>query len=359
MIFDSGVFDQDLIEDYLTHFTLDAILQEIQKPASFQVGAFFGDTHTQSLQVDARIFKPTASFLVDTVFILAKDDPRFQESIINAILWSYGRTIEDLSEAISIMGLRLQLPYATSDDLDLYWATMLGLKRRYNESDEDFRTRLSTRLAIMKSSGTKPECEAILNHALGMRDAVDLQTYWPGDVRVVWKSYAAMRQAQAKYAMVQELLNTMLAAGVSWSTAFPYIEQSVDVFLSGKHSWPFQVDTGLSKEKEALQLVRTEFFNQGQASQDVDANLETWNTASLQVQTLLIARNSMLIQADAMAEARVPKDMLVDSMLRQDRAKAQQVDAIAEAAKQDAYQVDYLSEATRRGFMQVVTELAA
>lgn len=360
MIFDSGVFDQDLIEDYLTHFTLDTILEEIQKPVSFQVGAFLGNIHNKSLQVDARIYKLFKSFSVDTVLVLGKDDPRFQESIINAVLWSYGRATEDLSEAISIMGLRLQLPYATSDDLDLYWATMLGLKRRYNESDEEFRTRLSTRLAIMKGSGTKPECEAILNHALGMRDAVDLQPYWPGDVRVVWKSYAAMRQAQTKYALVQELLNTMLAAGISWSTAFPYFEQSVDVLVSGKHSWPFQADTGISKRKEALQLVRTDFFDQGEASQEADVNLETQHLARLQVQTHLIARNSKTIQVSTMAEARVLKSVQADAVLKQSRSKAQLFDAIAEATKQDAYhKVDWLSETTRHGFMQISMELAA
>lgn len=359
MIFDSGIFDQDLIEDYLTHFTLDAILEEIQKPATFQVDGFFGETHTKSFQVDTHIYQFFKSFFADTVLVFGRDDPRLQESIINAILWSYGRAVEDLSEAISLMGLRLQLPYAASGDLDLYWATMLGLKRRYNESNEDFRTRLSTRLAIMKSSGTKPESEAILNHALGMRDAVDLQPYWPGDVRVVWKSYAAMRQAQAKYAMVQELLNTMLAAGISWSTAFPYFEQPIDALFSGKHSWPIQVDAGISKEKEALLLVRTEFYNQGEAPQDIDVNLEIPHAAIQRLQSHLIAKNSKSISVEAMIEARIPKDMQADVVLKQTRSKAQLMDAIAEATKQDAYKVDWLSEATRRGFMQVVMELAA
>ncbi len=176
MIFDSGVFDEEAIEDLLQYYTLDSILEAIAKPASYQIGTNLGNVHAAPYHITTSILRPFASYSLDCILIMDKNDPRFVESIINAVLWSYARASEELSQAISMMGLRLQLPYAVPEDLDLYWSRILRLKRRYGESDEDFRERLATRLAIMKSSGTKSECEAILDHILGLPGGSRLET---------------------------------------------------------------------------------------------------------------------------------------------------------------------------------------
>ena len=357
MIFDEGTFDQDLVEDFLQHYTLDTILEAIKKPVSYQIDAFVGNAHELTYLLDVNICQPFTTYQLDAVLILDRNNPKFQESIINAIIWSCGRATAKLSEAISTMGLRLQLPYATTDDLDLYWAKILGMKRRYNEPDEDFRKRLTTRLAIMKSSGTKPECEAILNNILGMPNAVNLQTYWPAEVRVNWNSFWAMKTAEANYTVVKEALDEMIVAGVSWSTSFPYKSYDLDVNLIGQHSWPYSVDANLSHSKDCTYLLRTDIFDSGESSYDLDGCLETSHSLLERLDVLVRADKGKTQLLDANISESHPKSYQNDAVLVQNRSQNDEVDAILEATQIDFYHLDMLAEVVHRGFYMLSTEL--
>ena len=359
MIFDDGTFDQDLVEDFLQHYTLDAILEQIKKPTSYQIDAVIGNIHSLNYLLDVNIYRPFTTYQLDAVLILDRNNQKFQESIINAIIWSCGRATAKLSEAISTMGLRLQLPYATTDDLDLYWAKILGMKRRYDEPDEDFRKRLTTRLAIMKSSGTKPECEAILNNILGMPNAVNLQTYWPAEVRVNWNSFWAMKTAEANYTVVKEALDEMIVAGVSWSTSFPYKSYDLDVNLIGQHSWQYSVDTNLSHQKSCQYLLRTDLFDTGIKSYDLDACLETSHSHLDSLDALVRADRSKTERLDLNVSESHPKSYQNDAVLVQNRSQNDEVDAIIEASGIDFYHLDMLAEVAHRGFYMLSTELVA
>jgi hypothetical protein len=257
------------------------------------------------------------------------------------------------------MGLRLQLPYATTDDLDLYWAKILAMKRRYNEPDEDFRRRLTTRLAIMKSSGTKPECEAILNSILGMVNAVDLKTYWPAEVRVKWNSFWAMKTAEANLAVIEEALDGMLAAGVSWSTSFPYKSFNLDANLIGKHSTSYSIDAAISREKFCTYLLRTDIFEQGSVSQDLDACLEMPHFTQQILDALVRADKSRTELLDVNIAKSHLASYQTDAVLKQKCIKTEEVDATLEATLVDYYHLDMLAEVAHRGFYMLTTNLVA
>jgi hypothetical protein len=359
MLFDDGVFDQDMVEEFPRFYTLDAILEEIAKPISYQMDVAFGNIRSVPYLLDVNFYNPVTSYLLDAVLVLDGNDPRFQETIINAIIWSCGRTSAKLSTAISTMGMRLMLPYATTDDLNLYWSKILGAKRRYNEPDEDFRRRLITRLAISKCSGTKPECEEILNNILGMENAVDLQTYWPAEVRVTWNSFYSMKAAETNFNAIKEALDEMLAAGVSWSTAFPYIQYNLDVNLLGPHSQPYSVDANISRIKDCTYLLRTDLFDTGTDSYDLDACLETPHSFQERLDTLIRADRSKTALLDANVSENHPKSYQNDAVLVQDRTKTEEVDAILEASGIDYYHLDMPAEVAHRGFYMLSTELVA
>jgi hypothetical protein len=361
MIFDEGVFDEDLIEDFLQHYTVDAIIEAVNQPVSYSIDAYCGDNHTLVYRIDGVIRQPRASssYLLDAILIMEKNDPRFQESIINAIIHSYSGAVEELRQAIATMGLRLQLPYAISEDLDQYWAKMLGLRRRYGEPDEDFRSRLITRLAIMKSSGTKAECETILNRILGMQDAVDLKTYWPAEVRVNWTSFQAMITAEEKYESVKAALDTMLAAGVSWSTAFPYKQYNVDALLEGRHSVNCSVDCFASNQKSALYLVRTDIFDTGSASAEIDACLETMHQVTERLDALVHAWRTKAVQVDANIEEPHREDYSVDSILKRKKTLDYNMDMISEADRIESYRIDGMAEGGRRSSYLVMVAISA
>lgn len=348
MIFDEGIFDEDLIEDFLQHYTVDAIIEAVNKPISYSVDAYCGDNHTLNYLVDAIIRRPYTSYLVDAILVMEKNESRFQESIINAIIHSYSHAVADLRGAIATMGLRLRLQYATADDMDQVWAKMLGLRRRYGEADEVFRSRLLTRLAIMKSSGTKAECESIINNILGMQDAVDLKAYWPAEVRVNWTSFQAMITAEERYDVLKEALDTMLAAGISWSTSFPYEQYDVDAILEGKHSTNYSVDHYAAKIKSALYLVRADIFDTGSASVELDACLETTHTAIERLDARIHAGRSKTVQVDACLETIHTKSYQLDGIVRTAKSKSYQADAIAEKDRLKVYHLDYMAETGHR-----------
>lgn len=360
MIFDEGIFDEYLIEDYLFHYTLDAIVQAINQEKSYNVDVQLGDVRSIEYRLGGTIQEnPKRSYLIDALLALEKSDPRFQESIINAIIKSYARRIAELKTAIATMGLRLQMPYAVPKDLDLYWSKVLCLYRRFQESDEDFRGRLITRLSVMKSSGTKAECEAILNSILGMRDAVDLVTYWPGEVRVNWKSFHAMRTAEANYSAVKEALDTMIAAGISWSTSFPYKIYDVDAYLMGQHFTSYHIDADISKEKSYLYLVRTDIFNTGSTSQEIDAFLETSHQLREMVDARVKADRSKSVLLDANIEEPHKKNYQIDGILRLKSSKSYDVDAISEKLQSDSYDIDAFASMKRHGSYLVTAEVSA
>jgi hypothetical protein len=361
MIFDEGIFDQDLIEDFLQHYTVDAIIEAVNQPVSYSVDTYCGDNHSFAYLIDSVIHQSHASlsYLLDVILAMEKNDPRFQESIINAIIHSYSRAVEELRQAIATMGLRLQLPYATPGDLDDYWAKMLGLRRRYGEPDEDFRSRLITRLAIMKSSGTKAECETILDSILGMQGAVDLKTYWPAEVRVNWTSFQAMIQAEERYDAVKAALDTMLAAGVSWSTSFPYKKYSVDALLEGRHTTSYSVDHYASKQKSALYLVRTDIFEAGSASEDVDACLETMHLVTERLDALVHAWRTKDTQVDANIEEPHDESYSVDSILKKNKTKSYDIDRISEKDQLKTYRLDGMAEGGRRSSYLVTVAISA
>jgi len=357
MIFDSGTFDDDLIEDFLPHYTIDTIIQEMNRPASYNLDTTFGSIVRKPYFLDSIIRKPFTNYSMDAVVVMDKQDPRFVESIINAVLISHGRVLEKLSSAIAMMELRMQLPYATGDDLNQYWSKILALRRRHGESDEDYRSRLIVRLSIMKSSGTRPECEFILNSLLGMNEAVELKSYWPADVQLNWKSYTAMRRGEDRYSLVAETMNQMLAAGVSWSTSFPYKVYDLDTRLIGVHPVEYLIETAVSRPKWGMYLVRTDVFNTGNFMEELDAVIVTDHFT----QYLHDVRVSATVQTSAQLAVNVsephPASYLIEGVIKQRLSKQYSNDGLLEKTVPRIYRTDGMVERPRRGFYMMATEV--
>jgi len=355
MIFDSGVFDVDGFDDVAPFYQLGTILQAL-KSESYQIETDIIRTKSITYQLAMRLGQPMATYSMDAILVLDRNDPRFQESIINAMLWSYARLFEELSEAISVIGLRLTLPNATVEDLELYWSKILGIKRRHTESDSDFRMRLITRLAILSSSGTTPEIRAIVNKILGMENACRLETY-PAEVRVNWTSQEAMKKAQANFTAVKEALDASIAAGISWSTSFPYKEYQIDAMLSGQHKHQYLIDMCLPAHRYSQYLMRMDLFERGSATFDIDLNLETSFRCNYWLKMNLIARNYRQYQQDILLQTRRATSCRIDQVLLKRSSNTHQIDLIAASKRVNYYRLDMLSTKGRLGFYQLSMEL--
>jgi len=351
MQFDEGTFDESETPKSSGHYTLDAILELIQNQ-TYSVDTIVGNNHETNyfLSVLLNSDKRPFSYLVDALLVLDKSSLKFKESIINAIYISCGKACEDLSLAISEMGLRLQLPYASEDDLDLYWAKVLSLRRRYLETDEDYRSRLKARVALMKSSGTIPELTALLNTILGMQNAATLRSYWPGEIRVDWNSFSAMKAAEANFDRISEALNESVVAGVTWSTSFPYISYLVDTAISGQKSTSYQVDSSVSKEKGTFYNIVVDLFETASKSYDIDSCIEEAHALTQKLDTKILSEKSKTQLIDACLETPHVKEYLLDVRMRQTKNKAEYVDSVITKHVLLPYRVDGLIERSKRGF---------
>lgn len=359
MIFDEGIFDESYLEGLPGNgsYTLDIILEAAALPVVHQADLVIDRTKSLSFYVGMSGYSMLRSLAVDTILTHERNNPKFSETIINAIVWSYGQEVEALVDAISTMGLRLMLPDATTSDMDLYWSKILALKRRYDESDSDFRSRLSTRLSIMKSSGTKPECEAIINHILGRADAADIKTYWPGEIEVTWKSPTAMKLAESKYPELAEALDNMVAAGITWSTRFPYKDSWADICLSGDHIADMTADINVLGRRQWQFMTTVDLFDAGSAINEADICTETSHYLSEPVDMHLISKNRKQLLLDIANEASQVIDQLSDIIVEKLTAKSQSIDVLCMKAQHGYFQVDHISEKPKYKTLVVAMEL--
>jgi hypothetical protein len=161
--------------------------------------------------------------------VLDSNDPRLSDSYVDALLWGFANEWNKASASIQLLDIRMKLDFATSEDLDNLWGILLGIGRRSGESDALYRTRLNTYIRIITSSGTKANCEAVLDRITGLQGSSNLKSYYPATVVLNWTSPSAVEAAIPVQALVTEAMDQMLAAGISWSTSYPRATYSMDL----------------------------------------------------------------------------------------------------------------------------------
>jgi hypothetical protein len=166
-----------------------------------------------------------------------------------------------------------------------------------------------------------------------------------------------MITAEEKYESVKAALDAMLAAGVSWSTAFPYKQYNVDALLEGKHSANYSVGCYASNQKSALYLVRTDIFDTGSTSVEIDACIEIMHHVTERLDALVHARRNKGVQVDANIEEPHSMNYAVDSILKIKKTRSYEVDLISEADRLESYRVDGMAESRRRSAYLVTTNV--
>ena len=342
MQFDDGVFEEGLLGDTPKNYTVDALLEALGVEKTYSVDAVVGNIISKPYQVTALIQNDSFAkpYSVDAIIVRDRRSSIFQESIINAIYISCGRVCEQLAQDIADMGSRLQLPFASGDDLDLYWSKMLSLRRRYLESDDDFRARLSARMIVMKSSGTISEIRTLIDTVLGMENAASLKSYWPGELRIDWTSYTAMKQAEANFDQLTESLNEMVMAGITWSTSFPYFEYEVDALVAGLETTQYSLDYYLERSKSAIYRISAEIFNVHTADYRIGAYIDTGRSTSQLVDAKVRADKPKEVRYDVYVEGPVDKSYQNDATLVATKSEPDRVDTILTKDFRLPYSVD-------------------
>jgi hypothetical protein len=243
----------------------------------------------QTYKMSARIGVPSPYYDMDVVLVLDKDDPRYLGSFASAFFWTYADQYRKIDAAIQSMVSRLKLDFATSDDLDDYWGQVLGVRRRYNEADEDYRTRLATHIRVITSSGTSTNIRAVVDRITGIAGGSVLEPFYPATLRLSWTSPDIAKVAETQDALISAAMDRAVASGISWSTAYPYMEYSMDAMAEAPQYAGYLMDAAVAKRRGYNYYMTTGLWNDGSSGYDEDVALAVDRSATYRMKEIAIA----------------------------------------------------------------------
>jgi hypothetical protein len=132
----------------------------------------------------------------------------------------------------------LKLDYAGDEELDNAWGLIYDLPRISEEDDTSYRDRLKTRTNILNSSGTKANCESIIDNVIG-EESSSVDVCWPSNVKITFDTISAMRIAKEKLTTLNILIPQMLAAGVTYDLMLPFVDLYLDIVMNGPIWLPY------------------------------------------------------------------------------------------------------------------------
>jgi hypothetical protein len=358
MIFEEGIFGDDTFEGSsgLRFYQLSAILESAPQFASYQADSLVWKKNRVPYRMSAWIL-PRPFYQMSAVLVLDANDPRLSESLINAMLWSYANESEKVSQAIQLMGTRLRLEFASPADLDNYWGEMLKLRRKIGESNDHYRLRLIIHISILNSCGTKPACETILNKIVGLQGASRIESYWPAEVRVCWTNPEAIKLAEQRYPVIEEALDRMIAAGVTWSTSFPYKDYLMSCGLEGPVEAGYQMDAALQQYRGWLYRMDTQFWDAGSMEMDADALIEKSFSAFYKEGACLEANPLVTYSLQAIISKRKPTSYDMAAGFRKNLYSSYQEDLILEQLKPKTLRLNAALQTSFKRFYQMVTAI--
>lgn len=290
MIFETPfetAFDESAAQIKYKTYSIDSILANLPR-VNYDLDALLKANVVTTYRASARIGILTPSYQADAILVLDPSDPRLSDSFINALMWAFANEWRKAARAIELLSLRMKLDYANTDDLDDYWGLTLGLRRKAGESDDDFRTRLAIRVSILTSSGTKANCQAVIDRITGAPGGSRLDTFGQGEVVLSWTSPDAIIAAQAQSAMITEAMDQMIAAGVTWSTSYPLVSYDMDVWAEGNEIVTYDIDGAISKLRGHIYYMASSIWESGNTHYHADGLLYSTDHVSYQADTKLL-----------------------------------------------------------------------
>lgn len=261
---------------------MDARKVEVPR-VTYEADLLIRGQYRKFYQMSARIGLPTPTYSMDVVIVHDASDPRLTESLINCFFWAYANQHDQADQAIQSVVHRLKLDYAASEDLDDHWGRVLGLRRRGGETDETYRTRLATYIRKITSYGTTANVQAVIDRIVGITGASTLETLSPATVRLGWTDTETAKIAVTKSAQIEEAMDDVLAAGVTWATAYPYAEYQMDWFRWLPVTVTYEASTAIAKRRGYVYLAATGIWESGLETYDADAVLYGPATATYRV----------------------------------------------------------------------------
>lgn len=204
-----------------------------QDSIDFDIDYMAAKTANTSYKLSASIKNAMRGILMSITLVPAYELTIPSSSVMNALVWAWAETFDSVWRKMETMANALKLEHATDTYLDDAWGQIFDLPRIYQETDTSYRDRLRTRTTILTSSGTKANCETIIDSIVGEIGATTVTTRYPSTVYINFSSIDAMRVAKEKEDNLNYLIPQMLAAGVSYNLCLPFIDYYMETYLQG------------------------------------------------------------------------------------------------------------------------------
>jgi len=159
-------------------------------------------------------------------------------SVLNALVWSWAEALDSVWRQMDTMATALKIDSAEGTYLDIAWGQIYDMPRIYQESDTDYRDRLKTRTLVLTSSGTKANCETIIDSIIG-EVSTNVDPRYPASVDITFDTVSAMRSAFAKKTVLDNLIPQMLASGITYNMFLPYLDYYMNLYMKGPLTLPY------------------------------------------------------------------------------------------------------------------------
>jgi len=166
-----------------------------------------------------------------------------------------------------------------------------------------------------------------------------------------------MKLAESKYPELSEALDNMVAAGITWSTRFPYKDSWADICLSGDHIADMTADINVLGRRQWQFMTTVDLFDAGSAINEADLCSETSHYQSEPVDMHLVSKNRKQLLLDIANEASQVIDQLSDIIQEKLTTKSQSIDVLCMKAQHGYFQVDHISEKPKYKTLVVAMEL--
>ena len=219
-------------------------------PISFDMEYGASTTKNTSFPVFTSLKDTLRSITMATTLVPSYELTIPSMSVINALVWSWAEVFDGVWRKMDTMKNALKINFADDVYLDDAWGQIYDIPRIYQEDDTSYRDRLKTRTTILTSSGTKSNCETIINGLIEETDATTVTSRYPASVDITFNDIDAMRKAKAKQTVLNILIPQMLASGITYNMYLPFCDYIMDTYLKGPMTLSHTMVYALSRHNE-------------------------------------------------------------------------------------------------------------
>lgn len=214
------------------NYTSDIVLKRNNMSISYQMSMAPLFLKGKKYEMGIRIVNPVAI-------------PRY--SVIDTLQDSFISQYNRFLQTVGASKVSLKIESAAGYDLERRWGRAFDLPRDPNETDTQYRSRLTSYMSSVVGCGTKSAIRAALNAATGGQQArVDS---YPGLVRINFDSDLQRRTAVERKVAIEKILEFSIAAGVQWILYLPFKDYYMNILLRKERlDKDYNVDMLLQKQ---------------------------------------------------------------------------------------------------------------